>query len=337
MRIAEINDVASVASEIGRGLRRRGHEVTLIRPRLVGARLPARIKPLVAPLRAWDWLRIVRRVRAGRFDVLHIHYAYLGVIGLLGRKPYVLHCHGGDVWGLTPATRWPTARALRGAAHVFYSTPDLAPHTLRYRPDAEFLPNPIDWQTFAAATPAAESDAVYIACALDDLKGALVILDACRRLAAARPAIRITAIANGRYIEDFRVLPNVTLLPFQRRADLPSLIGRHGVVIGQVNLGAAGMAELEAMACARPVISLFTFASAYPEPPPFVPARSGAEIASAVVRLVEDAGERQRIGDAGRAWVRRYHDLDAISGRVEAVVLAVVGRGSSVAPAAPPR
>lgn len=70
-------------------------------------------------------------------------------------------------------------------------------------------------------------------------------------------------------------------------------------VIGQVFLGAAGMAEFEAMACARPVIGHFEHGDAYPEPPPFVDARVGREIADAVIRLVDHAAERARIGERG--------------------------------------
>lgn len=327
MRIAEINDVASVASELTAGLRARGHEVVLFQPKLTGGQLPGLIKPAVVPLRAFEWAQLVRRLRAGHFDLLHIHYAYIGMVGVLAGVPFILHCHGSDVWGLTPVTHWPATKALRAAAHVFYSTPDLAVHTLRHRRDAEFLPNPIDSRTFRPLQPASQSTAVYVACALDDLKGGPRILDACQRLAAERPEIRVTVTARGKYVAEFAALPNVTVIPAQVRADLPGVIGRHGVVIGQVNLGAAGMAELEAMSCARPVVASFTYGAAYPEPPPFVQADSGASIAEGVVALVDDAGLRQRTGDAGRAWVERYHGFDRIVERVEAVALDAVAGG----------
>jgi hypothetical protein len=102
------------------------------------------------------------------------------------------------------------------------------------------------------------------------------------------------------------------------------VIGRHGVVVGQVNLGAAGMAELEAMACARPVVCRFTFDAAYPEPPPFVRAAEGDEIAAAVIRLADDAELRQKTGEEGRAWIERYHELDAVAERVERAALDVL-------------
>ena len=326
MRIAEINDVASVASELANGLRARGHDVALFQPRLFGGHLPNALKPFVAPVRVYEWARLLRGLRAGHFDILHIHYAYLGMLGVLARRPFLLHCHGSDVWGLTPFTRPLASRALKSAGHVFYATPDLAPHTLRFRPDAEFLPNPIDWRTFEPSMPPSAGSGVYVCCALDDLKGAPVILDACRRLATARPDIKVTAIAGAKYTPDFVALPNVTLLPFQRRADLPVLVGRHAVVIGQMNLGAAGMAELESMSCARPVVHKFNFGGAYAEPPPFVRATTGEEIAAAVIRLIDAPQLRAELGQAGRDWIKRHHDIDAMAGRVEQVALDVLRR-----------
>ncbi len=317
MRIAEVNDIASVASELANGLRARGHDVNVIQPRLFGGSLHWALKPVVSPVRLVEWTRLVRHLRAEQYDLIHIHYAYLGMVGVLGKFPYILHCHGSDIWAITPFTRAITNRALRNAGHVFYATPDLAAGVLGQRPYAEFLPNPIDTETFRPLAPCAGSPAVYIACALDDLKGGPALLEACRLLASERPDIKVTAIAGGRYTDAFRALPNVTLLPRQARADLPAVISSHGIVVGQVNLGAVGMAELEAMSCARPVVCHFSFGDAYPEPPPFVAATTGRAIADAVIRLVDDPALRARTGDAGREWIVRHHHLDRITERVE--------------------
>ncbi|HXU25208.1 MAG TPA: hypothetical protein VN697_14365, partial [Tepidiformaceae bacterium] len=59
LRIAEINDVASVASELSTGLRARGHEVVLFQPKLAGGHLPGFIKPAVVPMRALEWAQLV--------------------------------------------------------------------------------------------------------------------------------------------------------------------------------------------------------------------------------------------------------------------------------------
>ena len=329
MRIAEINDIASVASELAEGLRARGHEVTFIQPRLLGARLHWAIKGLVGPVRALEWFQLARRLRRGNYDLAHIHYAYMGIVGVLGRFPYILHCHGGDIRDPTLFTGWIKEKALRQAARVFYATPDLGPAVLARRPDAEFMPNPIDTVAFAPLSPAAASPEVYIACSLDDIKGASEILAACRSLAKVRPDIRFTAIAGAPYTSRFAALPNVRVIRHRPRAALPAQICRHGVVVGQVFLGAVGMAELEAMSCGRPVITHFEYGHAYPEPPPFIQARTAGDIAREIARLVDDPELRRDLGEKGRAWIERHHALDRIAARVEQAAQAVLLQGRS--------
>jgi glycosyltransferase involved in cell wall biosynthesis len=320
VRIAQVNDVASVAAEISAGLRALGHDVELLQPRLYGANLPSPIKPVVVPLRLIDWLRLARTIRAGRFDAVHIHYAYLGVVGLIGRFPYILHCHGDDVRDLARPLRRPVIRAaLKGATHVFYSTPDLQDLVHAVRPDGEFLPNPIDTEVFRPVELDSDAIDVFIACSLSANKGVANLLEACRLLAERKPKVRITAIAGGDATRHFDALPNVTLIAHQPRFKLPALMGRHRVIVGQAHAGAVGMVELEGMAAARPVVCWFNFDEAYPEPPPFVRAHSGEEIFTAITHLLDDPVGAADIGCRGREWVKRYHGIERIAARVEAV------------------
>jgi len=336
MRIAEINDIASVGSEITRGLRARGHDVTFLQPRLVGAQLHPVIKPVVGPARALDWAEIIRTVRSGGFDIAHIHYAYLGNVGALGRFPYILHCHGTDVRGTTAFTRPLIRNAFRHAQHVFYSTPDLEQYVQRYRSDCEFLPNPIDTQTFAPTVPASQRSGVFICCALTEIKGVEHLYDACERLARERPEIAITAVESGPEGAAFAKLPNVTMIPRQHRWKLQRIINQHGIVLGWLRLGIAGMAELEAMACGRPVVTWFNQDAVYPEEPPFVRALEGVEVAAAIIRLADDPALRDQLGREGRDWVTRYHHLDLAAARVEEVAYAILDGRDIPAPAWPP-
>lgn len=329
MRIAEINDIASVASELARGLGARGHEVDLLQPRLAGGGLPAPVKPIVAPARALEWARVIRAVRRGRYDIAHIHYAYLGMLGVAGRFPYVLHCHGTDVRGPAAYTRPLVRRAVLGARRVLVATPDLLAIVRPLRADAEFLPNPIDTEAFAPATPAEDAKGVYLCSALSRIKGAPILLDACRRLAEARPEIKVTAVAGGELTPAFAELPNVHLVPRQPREALPALINRHAVVLGQMKLGILSMAELEAMACGRPVIQRFDYGDAYEAAPPVVRGLDGYDLAHEAIRLVDNAGERARLGIESREWVARFHALDRVAGRVERIFEDVLEGGRS--------
>jgi glycosyltransferase involved in cell wall biosynthesis len=318
MRFVQVNDIASVASELAVALRRRGHEVDLFYPKLHGAGLPPLGKVAVSPLRFTDWLRLAWRLRRGNYDAVHIHYAYLGIVGLIARVPYVLHCHGDDVRDVERRIWAPMIRlAIRRARHVYYSTPDLREPLLRIRPDVEFLPNPIDIDEFVPQPLPADAGDVFVACALAENKGVANILDAMRRLGQSAPSVRLTAVAGGIGTAEAEEMPNVLLLMHQPRRKLPTLMARHRVIVGQVHQGAVGMVELEALACGRPVVTWFTYNDSYPEPPPFVQALRGEEIATAIRRLLDDPAEAARIGAASREWVVRHHNAGTIAAKIE--------------------
>lgn len=323
MRFVQVNDIASVASELAVALRKRGHEVDLLYPRLYGAHLPPLGKLAVAPLRFVDWARLAWKLRRGNYDAVHIHYGYLGIVGLLAGVPYVLHCHGDDVRDVSRRVWAPVIKlAIRRAKHVYYSTPDLREELVRIRPDCEFLPNPIDTETFRPTAVPEDADAVMVACALNENKGVANLLESFRVLGQRRPDLLIHALAGGTGSPEADAMPNVVLLMHQPRGKLPALIERHRIIVGQVHKGAVGMVELEAMACGRPVISWFTYQDFYPEPAPFVQAHSGEEIACAVERLLDDPAECARIAEAGHAWVERNHSAAAMAERIEARALA---------------
>lgn len=323
MRFVQVNDIASVASELAAGLRARGHAVEILQPRLYGAKLPPLLKLLVVPFRLADWLRLALQLRRGRYDAVHIHYAYLGLVGILAGMPYVLHCHGDDVRDLGRRPWRVLIRlALRRAMHVYYSTPDLAPWVLPVRPDAEFLPNPVDTATFRPQPLPPDARDVFIICALARNKGGDRILAAVRELSRRRPGVRITAIAGGELTRQFEALPTVVLLLHQPRGQLPGLMARHRVLVGQVHEGAIGMVELEGMACGRPVVASFRFADAYGTEAPVVHAETPAQVADAIERLLDDPVVAQALGEASRAWVEAHHDARRIAERVEAWHLA---------------
>lgn len=322
MRFVQVNDIASVASELAVALRKRGHHVDLLYPRLYGAGLPPWWKLIVIPFRFADWVRLAWRLSRGRYDAVHIHYAYLGIVGLMARVPYVLHCHGDDVRDVSRRIWAPVIRlAIKRARHVYYSTPDLKEPLMAIRPDAEFLPNPIDIETFSPQPLPADAEDVLVACALAENKGVDNIIAACATLAESRPDVRISAVAGGSGTAAADALPNVLLLMHQPRAKLPQLMARHRIIVGQVYQGAVGMVELEAMACGRPVVAYFTYNGAYSEPPPFVVAHSGEEIAAAITALLDDEAAWRRFSEEGPAWVARNHSAAQMAERVEQLAL----------------
>ncbi|MFQ5880724.1 MAG: hypothetical protein ACE5IZ_11210, partial [Dehalococcoidia bacterium] len=97
MRVAHVGDVANVASTLAEALKAIGHQAELLPVRAAGARHPLPIKALFLPHRLREGAAINHHLRDRRFDVVHIHVAYMGWLGIVGKYPYFLHCHGYDL------------------------------------------------------------------------------------------------------------------------------------------------------------------------------------------------------------------------------------------------
>ena len=156
MRALHVNDCAFTAKHLIAEAHRRG--------------LPWSFLPVAAAGRTWDgpvakgqravlggtWLARLA-AKAATNDLLHVHSGGVVQHTRLVPKRFVVHLHGTDIRTLQYDPRWQSTidRALQGALAVFYSTPDLAEHTLPHRPDATYVPVPIDVDALptAAAAP----------------------------------------------------------------------------------------------------------------------------------------------------------------------------------------
>jgi glycosyltransferase involved in cell wall biosynthesis len=317
VRIVHVNDIAYVGSTLTAGLRGQGIDadlVRLIRPG-AGHGLPFRLA--VLPVRIAGILAAGLEVRRRRADLVHVHFARLGVLGPLSGRPYVLHCHGTDIRGVVPGSAWgrEVAPFLRGASLVLYSTPDLRPWVEAFRPDAIFLPNPIDLPAADSTEP--DTD-LLVGVRLDPIKGVDAIVATMEAVVRRRPETTITVISQGRAVGRVAAIaPGRTrMLPPVSHADLPGLLVRHRVVVGQLGVGAIGNYELEAMAARRPVVSSFRYPEAYPVRPPLVEGDTADARADAIIGLLDDRTAREALGSAARAWVETYHATEVVVRRL---------------------
>ncbi len=350
MRIAQVNDIAAVASTLADAQRALGHEVDLL-----GAKRPIvnrnrALRVLTVPLRMLATVAVALPIRRGRYDVVHFHYAWKGIAAVLARRRYVLHCHGTDVREIRGGLRgWLNAVAERHAALVYYATPDLAPWVQPNRPDAIFLPNPIDTSSFTAKPPAARTigggaggearetlapdrhdllaDAlepgpgardVLVGVRLDSVKGAEAVIETVRAIRRLRPATTFTIVRQGALVHDAMAAAGQTVELVERsdRAALPALFRRHRIALGQMLVGAIGNYELEAMASGVPVAMRFAYPDAYDVPPPIVDGATAEELAHLVCAALQDEGGRREIAEAARVWVVAHHDALSVARRV---------------------
>jgi glycosyltransferase involved in cell wall biosynthesis len=104
--------------------------------------------------------------------------------------------------------------------------------------------------------------------------------------------------------------------------DLAPYLQRATAAIAPVAYGAGIQNKiLEAMACGAPVVTMPQAAAALQAMPErdLLLGRDAAELAAAVLGLLNDAGRGKAIGRAGRAYVEAHHDWDAAATRVELI------------------
>lgn len=328
MRILEVNDVAGTATLFREGLQQLGHQVELYQPTVGTYRRPAWFRALIPAIRALESLQMRRRYRVGRFERLHVHYETFGVMPLLARLPYYLHCHGGMTTHMNrPLSRRLIEICLRRATRVLCATPNLLQPIQRYRPDVVFVPNPVDTEMFTPASAAGPSSRfrIFSISKMDTTKGWDVILPVLRELARQSEKFEVFAFGFGTEPRE-TILHRVALLRqwgiqvLSRldRKEMSELIRSSDLVLGQFQVGAVGVSELEALACGRAVCCRFDYDLAYEERPPFLVGRSSAEVLALIDDALANRTRLRALGERGRDWVVRNHSVDAAARRLQA-------------------
>jgi glycosyltransferase involved in cell wall biosynthesis len=326
LTVVHVNDIAWVGRSLVAALRRRGDSVALIDVPKPGAGLPYPWKLGAIAIRLPILLAISLQVRRRAPAIVHIHYATQAVVGPLSGRPFVIHCHGSDIRGLDRGGLWGRVLGLlfARASLVLYSTPDLAEAARGLRADAVFLPNPIDVRAFA---PGGVRDVdVLVGARLDSVKGAEIAIQGIDRLLARRPSTTVTVVANGRLAGEAVALlrARARFMAPVAHAEMPQLLRRHRVAVGQFRVGAVGQFELEAMACETPVVADFRFPRAYATPPPIEAARDADQVATALERLLDEDDRRAQLGRDAREWIVANHADDAIAARLDGLYRAAL-------------
>jgi glycosyltransferase involved in cell wall biosynthesis len=324
MRIVHVNDYAAVASTLAQAQREQGHDVTVIDPTRAGFGRGLILRALLLPVRWGALLAVAVRLRRGHWDAIHIHYAWKGFVGVLAGRPFVLHCHGSDVRGIKPGSIRGRLNRLaeRRAQLVYYSTPDLAVWVLPERPDAIFLPNPIDVSGFRpleANDPArANRRDLLVGVRLDPIKGLETIVETLRLLARLRPATTVTIVSQGGGVAEAVAAagPATQVVPRAPRSQLAGVLTAHRLSLGQFLVGAMGNYELEALAAGVPVVMRFDQAAAYASPPPLVNAATAADAARRICDLLDEPAALEELAVRGPGWVRENHDAKTLAARV---------------------
>ena len=312
-RIALVHDIAGVAQAQAEILRSAGHDVDHVHLPDFGTRWPFLAKALTLPIRILLYLPTVLRLRRGRYDVIHIHWVPRGLIGLMSGRPFLIQAHGSDIHLEinTPGLFNLNRRVLEDARAIFYVTPNLKPYLHRFADKLRYLPNPVNMRTPAGAPPAPERvRRIVIFMRPDPFKGVDKVFPAVEQLSAD---FELTAVAWGPLTDDYRsrygrFVRFVDPVPHEK---IDGFLERFDLVIGQMEQGALGLSEIEAMAAGRPVISGIDRSLYYSgDKPPVVFSGDPDQLVEQVGALRDDTKRLANLSREGREWVRRNHGYE---------------------------
>jgi hypothetical protein len=207
------------------------------------------------------------------------------------RKKSVYHFLGTDIRGKTPAE---LAYGKRAGAQIVGSF-DAA----RWVPEAHVVPPGLDLTDYAPTPPSDNPRPVVVHAPSNRAKkGTEHVIAACADLPVDLELIE------GVHHDEARER--------YRRAD---------IVVDQLRAGWYGLFAIESMALGKPVVSFLhdearrRTGEEFGVEVPIVQATKET-LAGALRPLIADPAERRRLGAAGRAYVERVHDIEAIGDRL---------------------
>ncbi|MBP2364687.1 glycosyltransferase [Pseudonocardia parietis] len=302
--VLHVNDAAFTAARMTTEAHRRGLEWDLLPKAAPAQQWPGVSGRLRRAMIGGRWVARLA-VKAWRHDIVHVHSASTVAHSRLGAPRYVVHCHGTDVRTAQydPRRGPAVVRALERAEAVLYSTPDLAEHVLQHRPDAVYLPVPIDVDAVPGWYPAPGRPRIVFASRWSRDKGVEVQLAVARDLAARMgDRVDLVGLDWGSCTAD-AAASGVRLVPRTGHSDYLGLLAGASVVVGQ-SAGILAASELEALAAGAPVVVPVPL-PLYENPPVLAVAASDA--ADAVAAVLDGDHGHDPVGV--RRWTRDTHGV----------------------------
>jgi glycosyltransferase involved in cell wall biosynthesis len=299
-------------------VRQRGFEVEVVAPEQFPGFGLTYGHGVVGNLRRRPWLALfvpallagfVRAAKRVDADLLHAHWLPAGWVAARTEKPYVVQVWGTDVELARRAPRM-ARRVLRGAMVVIAASTALAERARELgAEEVRVIPSGVDLppEVGEEATP---PELLY-AGRLSREKGVLELVE-------ATAGMNLVVAGDG---------PLRTKVPgalgFLPHDQLQHLYARSAVVACPSRREGFGVACLEAMAHARPVVA--TNVGGLRDlvidgrTGLFVPPQDPAALRAAFERLLGDRDLRRRLGEAGRERARRHFSWDAVTDATVAV------------------
>lgn len=324
MRIVQFHQINQVAEQFARGLRDRGHTADAVKVNLTASEASMPVKLAHMPERLLSLREYSKLLTPNLYDIAHIHWASYGILGFNSKIPYIIHCHGADVSHRMRSTvsRAVLTPILKNATAVWCITPDLLSAVQPVRPEALFFPGPVDTQRFAPHARAVSKPwTVLVLMRLEPVKKPEIALTGLTRFKQRHPEVRIEVIDTGTLRKKMHTIFGkwITFIPREAPEKVPFMIAGADVVVGQFGVGALGLSELQAMSCAKPVITGFRYPQFFETPPPVLSPQNSDEIVDALEYCWQYPKEVQSLGQDAREWVCATHDIAILAEKLEAL------------------
>jgi glycosyltransferase involved in cell wall biosynthesis len=269
---------------------------------------------------------------------------YLLLVSRLRGCRFVASLHGNEFVGVTrPANRIRRLllrRTLRTSACVTAVSHHVAAEATRFCPEAADkivrIPTAVRIDEYRSSAPSPLPGPYVLSLArLNGLKGHDVLLSAFQQVARSDPKIRLVIAGGGPQRARLHAVTlalgladRVTFLGEVDRARVPALLaGCRFLALASWSEGIPNVI-LEAMAAGKAVVATAVGGTpevvADPERGCLVGPGDPVQLAEAMLDLLRDPARCAAMGEAGRAYVRRDHDVDRIVDQYEAVYRAVV-------------
>jgi glycosyltransferase involved in cell wall biosynthesis len=305
-----------------------------------------------APLRDLLTLRrLTRRLRQGRYDIVHTHTSKAGLLGRLAAEragvPIVVHTPHGNVFHgyfnpiLTRLFVWMERHGARRTGRIIELTAGGIEEHLNegigQRDQYTVIFSGIDIHPFDAAIENREATRAARGIAPEDVliggvgrlepvKGFTYFVEAAKAIAAKAPEARFLHAGAGSQAAKLREAAGPLGERFQfagLREDVPELMAAMDILVApSVNEG-MGRVLLEAGAAAVPAVA--SRVGGIPdivdddETGLLVPPRDAAAIAGAVLELIRAPERRRLMGATARAKVAPHYSLESMVERIEAL------------------
>ena len=325
MRILYIYNINGVAQIYANRLMLDGYVVKVFEPDLVGASASQAIKLSMMPKRLLDLRCVLGDLNKDRFDLVHIHWASYGILGLISRIPFVVECHGSDVRyrAREPFFRSVFTPIFQKAKAVLCITPDLLSPVQSIRSDTLFFPGPVDTECFVSQenelTASSRPWTILLFTRLDPIKGPDIAAKGIALFALRHPDVRVLLLDWGQLKEEYKEQygERFEFLPLVPPQEVPQLILAADVVVGQCRLGILSFCELQAMSCEKPVICPFDYENAYPTPPPILQAHTPEQIDDHLECLFHNPALAKEHGEQARKWILSNHSVSTLVPKLE--------------------